>query len=811
MHAEALVGKVLGNWILQRVLSQGTMGAVYLAQQSRSDRQGAIKVFLRLPDLEPLGQLEFLQGFKDELYAVATLNHPNILAIYDYGTYDGLAYIVTPYVQERTLDDVLKQEGALSFSEARRYLEQIASALDYAHAREVIHRDLKPANILLHSDGKLLVTDFGISRLVMGGKAAAMRLSRPDMLDYMPPEQVLSKKLDERSDIYSLGAILYRMVAGVPPFQGKTLMEVVTKHVKETPRSPASLRPELPEQAAQVILTALAKQPEKRYASAKELSAAFRSALSASGTLAAQKPASAPLEVSSIEPTAQQVQQGKNPVSHPRGLSKPRWQAPAVASVAPASQEHENQPTGQFSFSSPAQSANLAGVASMRPIGKEAVANIRPPVQNSLESQMQQQAFPVSSQSLPQQTSSAMPRLMSTPAIQQPSASMPRLNLPEQPVDQIAASQQPQAGQTAQLSPDTTGSLNRLGMFNTPGSTGTTGTFNPLSSAGNTGALDKLGTVSNTGTFKLTGPARIVTIPVAGQPGRYVTGILPTVQQASAPTAELPAPPRNRLLGQLKMAGIALLVLLVAFASVAIWLTHQPSQQATNSRNNHTMSIKAAGTPNVHATVTANALATVNANTILFDPLSQNIHNWPVSNTGPVIYAFKDGAYHITNNDSARVAPAVLPGEILKQPFAYTLTMEEIRGDDTNINNEFGMIVRFTSQMRGGKLVTTFYTFEVLNRAGGEYQFWKYDDSQQGSPWTELNHRLFGHEYHQGQGPNSINTFKIVANGSNFTLIVNGSQVWTVSDRSFSSGDIGMLVNLKGTEVAFSNLRLTYN
>src|SRR5579883_256790 len=749
MHAEALVGKVLGNWILQRVLSQGTMGAVYLAQQSRSDRQGAIKVFLRLPDLEPLGQLEFLQGFKDELYAVATLNHPNILAIYDYGTYDGLAYIVTPYVQERTLDDVLKQEGALSFSEARRYLEQIASALDYAHAREVIHRDLKPANILLHSDGKLLVTDFGISRLVMGGKAAAMRLSRPDMLDYMPPEQVLSKKLDERSDIYSLGAILYRMVAGVPPFQGKTLMEVVTKHVKETPRSPASLRPELPEQAAQVILTALAKQPEKRYASAKELSAAFRAALSATGTLTAQKPVSAPLEVSSIEQATQQVPQGKNPVSHPRGLSKPRWQGPAVASVAPEIPS--------------------------------------------------------------QQTSSAMPRLMSTPAIQQPSASMPRLNSPEQPVDQIAASQQSQAGQTAQLSPDTTGSLNRLGAFNAPTSTGTTGTFNSLSSTGNTGALDKLGTVSNTGTFKLTGPARIVTIPVAGQPGRYVTGILPTVQQASAPTAELPAPPKNRLLGQLKVAGIALLVLLVAFASVAIWLTHQPSQQATNSRNNHTMSIKAAGTPNVHATVTANALATVNANTILFDPLSQNIHNWPVSNTGPVIYAFKDGAYHITNNDSARVAPAVLPGEILKQPFAYTLTMEEIRGDDTNINNEFGMIVRFTSQMRGGKRVTTFYTFEVLNRAGGEYQFWKYDDSQQGSPWTELNHRLFGHEYHQGQGPNSINTFKIVANGSNFTLIVNGSQVWTVSDRSFSSGDIGMLVNLKGTEVAFSNLRLTYN
>ncbi|HLX59010.1 MAG TPA: family 16 glycoside hydrolase, partial [Ktedonobacteraceae bacterium] len=202
----------------------------------------------------------------------------------------------------------------------------------------------------------------------------------------------------------------------------------------------------------------------------------------------------------------------------------------------------------------------------------------------------------------------------------------------------------------------------------------------------------------------------------------------------------------------------------------------------------------------------------LNADTILYDPLSQNIRDWPVSTGGSALYQFKDGAYHITNNDAAKVAPAILPGVALNGPFAYSLTMQEIRGNDTSINNQFGMIIRFNSQAKNGTPVVTFYSFEVLNNKGGDYQFWKYDNSQGAavSPWKELAQHAFGTEFHQGQGPNSSNTFKILVNGKNFTLIVNGKQVWTVQDGSLTSGQVGMLVNLKGTEVAFSDLRLTF-
>jgi len=210
-------------------------------------------------------------------------------------------------------------------------------------------------------------------------------------------------------------------------------------------------------------------------------------------------------------------------------------------------------------------------------------------------------------------------------------------------------------------------------------------------------------------------------------------------------------------------------------------------------------------------TATAGAEATQDANIILSDSLSQNIRGWPEASSGAILYQFKDGAYHITNNDPARVAPAILPGENLDHPFVYTLTMDEVRGDDTSLNNEFGMILRFNSQVKNGKPLITFYTFEVVNKKGGQYQFWKYDNSQSGSidPWKQLASHPFGSEFHQGQGAANSNTFKILVNGKSFTLIVNGKQVWSVQDSSLVSGQVGMLVNLKGTEVAFSNLRLT--
>jgi hypothetical protein len=121
------------------------------------------------------------------------------------------------------------------------------------------------------------------------------------------------------------------------------------------------------------------------------------------------------------------------------------------------------------------------------------------------------------------------------------------------------------------------------------------------------------------------------------------------------------------------------------------------------------------------------------------------------------------------------------------------------------------MIFRFSQQTKSGKTVTTFYSFEMVNVKGGEYQFWKYDDSQSNSPWTEIWHQPFGSEFHQGHGPQSVNTVKVFASGNNFTFTVNGKLIKTVQDSSLASGTIGMIVNYNGTEVAFTNLLLTHN
>lgn len=731
MNAETLIGTTLGSYVLQELIGQGTMGGVYLAQQFRSHRQAALKVFWRAAVLDPLYRQEFLQRFCKELELAASLDHPNILPIYEYGEHNGLAYMLMPYVKGSSLEAVLKRQGALPLPKVVHYLEQVSAALDYAHEHGVIHRDLKPANILVTVDDRLLLTDFGLTKLLVEGRTAPMRLSTPDLVDYMAPEQVVGKEIDGRADLYSLGALLYRMVTGRVPFQGQTLMQVAMQHLKAPPAPPRLWRGDVPHAAEQAMLAALAKRRAERYAHAQDLAAAFRLAVAADNV---------------------QQEHAKADMPRPGGLARSRLHVPRVQ-AAP-------QP-----YAGATAAVDTVGTRFIAP----AQPSTRPPF---MAASTDAQAMP-RSQVLPEESRA--------------------VKLPINPITppEPAPFHMPGSGG------DTTGTfaLRYAGQRNG----GNTDTFNPVEPV-NTG---------NTGTIKLTGPAKIFTMPVAGQPGRFVTGIVPVSSMVQAKTEAAPAAPKRSLRERLKAAGFALAALLVVLGCVAFLFMHLPLKQASKSYK----ATSTAGAPDLAATATAQALATEKANIILADPLNQNIHNWPVATGGSIIYVFKDGAYHITNNDDTRGAPAILPGVTLNRPFAYTLTMEEIRGDDGSINNEFGMIIRFNSRLAGGKQITTFYSFEVLNKQGGEYQFWKYDSSQgaAASPWKKLWSHAFGSEFHEGHGPGSVNTFKIFADGKNFTLLVNGKQVGTVQEGSLGSGGVGMLVNLKGTEVAFSNLKLTHS
>ena len=724
MNAEALVGKVLGACTLQGIIGQGSMGVVYQAEQAHPRRKVAVKVFLRASSLNPLQHMEFLLRFRQEMEAVASLEHPNILVIYEYGERDGFVHLVMPYVEGQTLQEVLLSQGLLPFPKVVDYLDQLAAALDYAHERGVLHQDIKPANILVAADGRLLLTDFALSKAMTQEQAVQVRQFRTGMLDYQSPEQVMGVEAGVKADLYSLGAVLYHMATGTAPFQGESLIEVAKKHLQVPPPSPSSKRKDLPVKAGQVMLRALSKHPANRFANAQDLATAFRLALDVAQTKSGDTQEDE-LPSRSITGTSLYTSQD---------LFDPKWRTGLTPTVIAEQSAHK----------------------SPRFLRASAIASIP------------------STDEIANFTNSAV-RSEQASESEEISLSEPGVN--PNPITPLQ--------DTSSFPAQTTNLKSTLVAPNTD--------------------------QANTGTIiKLTGPAKIVNLAVAGQPGRYVTGLLPILppahQAETEPTAGTSM--KDRLQKRLKILGLVMVALLV-IGTGTLWLAHiRSSSTAKNYK-----SMTAAGTPAVEATMTAQAIATANANIILTDPLTQNIHNWLVATSGTMFYVFKNGAYHITDNDDTRGAPAILPDLTLKGPFVYTLTMEEIKGDDTSVNNEFGMIICANVQIKNGRTITTFYSLEVLNKVGGEYQFWKYDDSQGAniSPWNKLGSHPFGNEFHEGQGPKSINTFKISVSGKNFTLIVNGKKVWTIQDSSFSSGSVGMLLNLKGTEVAFSNLKLTYS
>ncbi len=269
---EQLRAALADRYRLERELGEGGMAMVYLAHDLRHDRQVAVKVLK--PELAAvLGAQRFLK----EIQITANLQHPHILPLFDSGSAEGALYYVMPLVQGESLRERLDRERLLPVDETLRIVQQVAGALDFAHRQGVIHRDIKPENILLH-DGEALLADFGIALAVTeagGGRLTSTGLSVGTM-QYMSPEQATGERdLDARSDIYSLGAVTYEMLAGEPPLSGPSPRAMIAKLMTERPTSLRVVRDVVPPSLDAAVMRALAKSPTDRFASARQFADAL--------------------------------------------------------------------------------------------------------------------------------------------------------------------------------------------------------------------------------------------------------------------------------------------------------------------------------------------------------------------------------------------------------------------------------------------------------------------------------------------------------------------------------------------------------
>lgn len=265
-----LTGRTLGDFHILRRIGSGGMGQVYLARQTSLKREVALKLLRG----ELNANLTALARFQAEAQAVAKLNHPNIVHIHFIGEADGLRYMVLEFVDGRNLRDYLARKGPPDLPVTFSVMRQVALALQKAHEQGIVHRDIKPENILVTRKVEVKVTDFGLSRFFAGEQPATNLTQSGVTLGtplYMSPEQVQGQTVDHRSDIYSFGVTCYHLLAGEPPFRGASAFEVALKHVQEQPRLLSDLRPDLPPDLCGVIHKMMAKNPNDRYQSARDI------------------------------------------------------------------------------------------------------------------------------------------------------------------------------------------------------------------------------------------------------------------------------------------------------------------------------------------------------------------------------------------------------------------------------------------------------------------------------------------------------------------------------------------------------------
>ena len=265
---DSFIGKVLdGRYEIIEIIGTGGMAIVYKAKDRKLNRMVAVKVLK--PELR--GDTDLRRRFHAESEAVARLNHPNIINVFDVSTNDENEYFVMELIDGITLKQYMTQRGVLSVKEAIHFTVQILRGLEHAHAKKIVHRDIKPQNIMILRDGTAKVTDFGIARVSDSKDMTTNQANAFGSVHYIAPEQARCEATDGRADLYSVGVMLYEMLTGQLPYQGDSAVAVAMQHIRSTPRPPREINPDIPEALEAITLHAMSGSLETRYATASEM------------------------------------------------------------------------------------------------------------------------------------------------------------------------------------------------------------------------------------------------------------------------------------------------------------------------------------------------------------------------------------------------------------------------------------------------------------------------------------------------------------------------------------------------------------